>query len=118
MMGRVHLLPGTTNSSPTARGSYDSERTAVMTLSEFAHWLCLEIAGRYHQDPHRMLGTAPAAAWAASIATGVTPAVPTDLTRFLVSFLPVTRRPSAEKWTHLRANTLLVRRAANDCTTE
>ena len=23
MMGRVHLLPGTTDSSPTARGSYD-----------------------------------------------------------------------------------------------
>ena len=92
MMGRVHLLPGTTDSSPTARGSYDAESAAVMTLSEFAHWLCLEIAGRYHQDPHRMLGTAPAAAWAASIATGVTPAVPADPTRFLVSFLPVTRR--------------------------
>jgi putative transposase len=92
MMGRVHLLPGTTDSSPTARGSYDSESAAVMTLSEFAHWLCLEIAGRYHQDRHRMLGTAPAAAWAASIAAGMTPALPADPTHFLISFLPVTRR--------------------------
>jgi putative transposase len=125
MMGRVHLLPGTTDASPTARGSYDSESTAVvaqilardkqmrkvarivarderfvrlcncravMTLSEFSRWLCLEIAGRYHLDTHRMLGMAPAAAWAASIATGLTPVVPADPTRFLVSFLPVTRR--------------------------
>jgi putative transposase len=46
MMGRVHLLPGTTDASPEALGGYDSERTAVMTLSGFAHWLCLEIAGR------------------------------------------------------------------------
>jgi putative transposase len=92
MMGRVHLLPGTTDSSPPARGGYDSERTAVMTLSEFAHWLCLEIAGRYHHDTHRMLGMAPAAAWAASLATGVTPALPADPQRFLISFLPVTRR--------------------------
>jgi putative transposase len=92
MMGRVHLLPGTTDSSPPARGGYDSERTAVMTLSEFAHWLCLEIAGRYHHDTHRMLGMAPAAAWAASLATGVTPVLPADPQRFLISFLPVTRR--------------------------
>jgi len=63
-----------------------------MTLSEFAHWLCLEIAGRYHHDTHRMLGIAPAAAWAASIANGVTPVVPADLQRFLISFLPVVRR--------------------------
>jgi len=92
MMGRVHLLPGTTDASPSARGGYDSEKTAVMSLSEFAHWLCLEIAGEYHQDTHRMLGIAPAAAWAASIASGVTPVVPADPTRFLISFLPVTRR--------------------------
>lgn len=63
-----------------------------MSLSEFAHWLCLEISGEYHQDTHRMLGMAPAAAWAASIASGVTPVVPADPTRFLISFLPVTRR--------------------------
>jgi putative transposase len=92
MMGRVHLLPGTTDSSPSARGGYDPERTAVMTLSEFAHWLCLEIAGRYHHDTHRTLGMAPAAAWAASLAAGVTPVLPADPQRFLISFLPVNRR--------------------------
>jgi putative transposase len=92
MMGRVHLLPGTTDASPEARGGYDSERTAVMTLSEFAHWVCLEIAGRYHQEEHRRLGTSPAAAWAVSMANGVIPIVPADPERFLISFLPVVHR--------------------------
>jgi putative transposase len=92
MMGRVHLLPGTTDASPEARSGYDSERTAVMTLSEFARWLCLEIAGRYHQEEHRMLGVSPAAAWAASMAKGVIPVVPADPERFLISFLPVIHR--------------------------
>ena len=92
MMGRVHLLPGTTDASPEARGGYDSERTAVMTLSELAHWLCLEIAGRYHQDEHRILGMSPAAAWSASMARGIIPTLPADPQRFLISFLPVVQR--------------------------
>src|SRR5450755_2461392 len=78
--------------SPEARGGYDSERTAVMTLSEFAHWLCLEIAGRYHQDEHRILGMSPAAAWSASMAKGIIPTLPADPQRFLISFLPVVQR--------------------------
>jgi putative transposase len=33
MMGRIHLLPGSTESSPTARGSYQSENEAKLTLA-------------------------------------------------------------------------------------
>jgi putative transposase len=91
MMGKVHLLPGTTDASPAARGGYDSEATAVLTLPEFARWLSLEI-GQYHHHEHRMLGTTPATAWNASLATGVTPVVPAHPEAFLISFLPVTRR--------------------------
>ena len=91
MMGKIHLLPGTTDSSPAARGGYDSEATAVLTLPEFARWLSLEI-GQYHHHEHRMLGTTPAAAWNDSLATGVTPVVPAHPEAFLISFLPVTRR--------------------------
>jgi hypothetical protein len=36
MTGKVHLLPGTTDASPAARGGYDSEATAVLTFPEFA----------------------------------------------------------------------------------
>jgi putative transposase len=88
----VHLLPGTTDASPAARGGYDSEDEARLTLDEFREWLALEIAGRYHHSIHRMLGTTPAAAWADSLAGGVHPALPADSTRLLLSFLPMVRR--------------------------
>jgi putative transposase len=91
MMGKVHLLPGTTDASPAARGGYNSEATAVLTLPEFARWLALEI-GQYHHHEHRMLGTTPAAAWTDSLAAGITPVVPAHPEAFLISFLPVTRR--------------------------
>jgi putative transposase len=78
LMGRVHLLPGSTDSSPSKRTGYHSENEAKLTLSEFTEWLALEIAGAYHHGMHRMLGTTPAAAWAKSIAAGAIPALPAD----------------------------------------
>ena len=57
VMGRLHLLPGTSDASPAHRGGYQAEREASMTLAEFAEWLSLEIAGRYHHTVHRMLGS-------------------------------------------------------------
>ena len=92
VMGRVHLLPGTTDSSPSRRGGYQAEREACMTLAEFFGWLSLEIAGQYHHTVHRILGTTPAAAWNEGLARGVIAALPADPRRFLISFLPVVRR--------------------------
>jgi putative transposase len=92
MMGRVHLLAGSTDSSPTARGSYQSENEATLTLSEFSEWLCLEIAGQYHHNVHRMIGTTPAAAWAKSLARGTVPTLPADPARFVIGFLPIVHR--------------------------
>jgi hypothetical protein len=60
MMGRIHLLPGSTDSSPTVRGSYQSEDEAQLTLAELNEWLYLEIAGQYHHTIHRVIGTTPA----------------------------------------------------------
>jgi putative transposase len=37
----IHTLPGTTFSSPTARGAYDVEKNAALTLSEFERWLTM-----------------------------------------------------------------------------
>jgi putative transposase len=71
LMGRVHLLPGSTDASPSARGDYHSENEAKLTLAEFTEWLYFEIAGQYHHTIHRMLGTTPAASWTTSIAAGV-----------------------------------------------
>lgn len=92
MMGRVHLLPGSTDTCPTKRGSYQSENEAKLTLAEFSEWLHLEIAGRYHHTIHRMIGTTPAAAWAKSLARGTVPALPADPTRFVIGFLPIIHR--------------------------
>lgn len=92
MMGRIHLLPGGTDSSPTARGSYQSENEAKLTLAELNEWLYLEIAGQYHHDIHRMIGTTPAAAWAKSLARGTVPVLPADPVRFVIGFLPIVHR--------------------------
>jgi putative transposase len=92
MMGRIHLLPGSTDFSPTARGSYQSENEAKLTLAELNEWLYLEIAGQYHHDIHRMIGTTPAAAWAKSLARGIVPVLPADPARFVIGFLPIVHR--------------------------
>jgi putative transposase len=92
MMGRVHLLPGSTDASPSKRTGYHSENEAKPTLGEFTEWLALEIAGAYHHRVHRMLGTTPASAWAESIAAGAIPALPADPERFVIGFLPVIHR--------------------------
>lgn len=92
LMGRVHLLPGSTDSSPSKRAGYHSENEAKLTLREFTEWLALEIAGAYHHGVHRMLGTTPAAAWAKSIAAGAIPALPADPESFVIGFLPVIHR--------------------------
>jgi len=44
----IHALPGTTFSHPTARGTYDSDKTSALTLSEFERWLAIYIVEVYH----------------------------------------------------------------------
>ena len=92
MMGRIHLLPGSTDSSPTARGNYQSENEAKLTLAELNEWLYLEIAGQYHHDIHRMIGTKPAGAWVKSLGRGTVPVLPADPARFVIGFLPIVHR--------------------------
>ena len=48
MMGAVHLLPGTTFSSVSKRGTYESEERARLTMPELERWLTLQISGVYH----------------------------------------------------------------------
>lgn len=98
MMGKVHLLPGTTFSDVQAKGDLDPEKTAAMTLDEVERWLGHAIAGVYHRDLHRGLGITPLAAWQRGIAgDGTTlgrgePTAVTDARRFLIDFLPIARR--------------------------
>lgn len=98
MMGKVHLLPGTTFSDVRVKGNLNPEKTAAMTLDELERWLGNAIAGVYHRTVHRSLNTTPVAAWERGIVgDAITPGSgePTavdDPRRFLIDFLPIERR--------------------------
>jgi putative transposase len=98
MMGKVHLLPGTTFSNIQAKGDLNPEKTAAMTIDEVERWLGHAIAGVYHRELHRGIAMTPLTAWERGIAgdsttlgRGETTAV-TDPRRFLIDFLPIERR--------------------------
>ncbi len=101
LMGRVHLLPGTTTSNVAERGDYDSAKSATMTLAEFEAWLALEIAGRYHRQTHRALGISPLAAWQAALKDGLVPSLPGDARQFTLHFLPMEMRSLRKDGIHL-----------------
>ena len=98
MMGKVHLLPGTTFSNVSAKGDYDSEKHAAVTLDELERWLVHAITGVYHREVHRALSTTPIAAWERGISGDATtlgrgkPVAVSDPHRFLIDFLPIERR--------------------------
>lgn len=98
MMGKVHLLPGTTFSSIQAKGDLNPDNTAAMTLDEVERWLGHAVAGVYHRELHRGIATTPLAAWdrgirgdEATLGRGEPTAV-ADPRRFLIDFLPIERR--------------------------
>jgi putative transposase len=101
LMGRVHLLPGTTSSNVAERGDYDSAKSATMTLAELESWLALEIAGRYHRQTHRALGISPLAAWEAAREHGFVPSLPADARQFSLHFLPMEMRALRKDGIHL-----------------
>ena len=68
MMGKVHLLPGTTFSNVQAKGDLNPDKTAAMTLEEVERWLGHAIAGVYHRELHRGIAMTPLAAWERGIA--------------------------------------------------
>lgn len=98
MMGKVHLLPGTTFSDVRAKGDWNPEDTAALTLDEIERWLAHAIVGVCHHDLHRGIGTTPVAAWERGIlgdgqvsGRGMPTAID-DPRRFLIDFLPMERR--------------------------
>jgi len=98
MMGKVHLLPGTTFSNIAEKGDTNPEKTAAMTIDELERWLVHAITGVYHRSVHRALGIMPLAAWERGLrGDGVTPgcgepAAVSDPRRFLIDFLPLEHR--------------------------
>lgn len=102
MMGAVHLLPGTTSSNIAARGSYDPQKHAAMTLDELERWLALQIVGRYHAEIHSSLQLPPISAWDDAVAARRHPLrLPHDRERFLQDFLPFEERSIRRDGVHL-----------------
>ncbi|MGN2642438.1 Mu transposase C-terminal domain-containing protein [Nocardia takedensis] len=101
MMRMVHELPGTTFSNTGARGDYDSDKRAVLTLAELQRWMALAVAC-YHGEPHEGLGgRTPGGVWAEKAADLGAPPTVTNETAFLVDFLPVERRVLRRTGFHL-----------------
>ena len=98
MMGKVHLLPGTTFSDVHAKGDLNPDKMAAMTLDEVERWLGHAIAGVYHCDLHRGIGMTPLAAWKrGTLGDGLMlgrgePTAVGDPRRFLIDFMPIARR--------------------------
>lgn len=97
LMELVHALPGTTFSDIGQRGTYDSDRTACLTLEELERWLAVAIAKYYQRRPHQGLdGETPLRRYEAGVralaAEGSGIPVPRDARAFLIDFLPVVRR--------------------------
>jgi putative transposase len=97
LMQLVHVLPGTTFSSPRERGDYDSDKTACLTLEELERWLTVTIVKYYHLHPHRGLDDETPLhryqqGMQALAAVGRTVVTPRDSRAFLIDFLPVIRR--------------------------
>jgi putative transposase len=87
-IGEVHLLPGTTFSNIRAKGDYDAEGQACMTLKDFERWFALQV-GIYHGSVHRELGVPPLKAWTDGIAARSTQLrLPANHDQFLLDFLP------------------------------
>lgn len=98
IMGKVHLLPGTTFSNIQEKGDYDPSKEAAMTLDEVDRWLAHAIGGLYHHTVHRGIGMTPLAAWDLGINgddTQLGRGTPTpieDPRKLLIDFLPLERR--------------------------
>lgn len=93
-MREVHSIPGTTFSNIKQRDTYDSEKEASMTFSEFEAWLITFISKVYHKRVHKGIGRSPAEQWRIGIfgdgetmGVGV-PSLPRDQQTLLLDFLP------------------------------
>ncbi|MEO8250645.1 MAG: Mu transposase C-terminal domain-containing protein [Burkholderiales bacterium] len=103
VMGRVHLLPGTTGSNPQDKGAYPAEAESVLTVAELERWLALEICEQYHRRVHRGLRRSPLASWQEALrnAAGGLGALPDQPEQFALSFLPFERRNLRRDGLHL-----------------
>ncbi|RON80773.1 Mu transposase C-terminal domain-containing protein [Pseudomonas fluorescens] len=95
LMGKVHMLPGTTMSSSKAKGHYKSEKHAALTFVEFREWFIREVE-IYHKTTHSGIACSPLHKWENCYKNkngGFSyPAIIEDQLRLLIDFMPSKRR--------------------------
>lgn len=92
----IHTLPGTTFSSVTERGNYNSDKQACLTLSELEHWLTIAITKYYHVKLHTGIHLPPIKLYENGInqmkAAGKEFSGVQHEKAFLIDFLPIEHR--------------------------
>ncbi len=103
LMGRVHLLPGTTGSNTQDKGDYPAESQARLTMAELEQWLALEICEQYHHRIHKGIRRTPLVAWKAAVTAANAPArsLPDQPDQFVIGFLPFLQRKLRRDGLHL-----------------
>jgi putative transposase len=103
LMGRVHLLPGTTGSNAQDKGDYPAEAQARLTMAELEQWLALEICEQYHNRIHKGIHRSPLAAWQSAITAENAPvrSLPDQPDQFMIGFLPYVQRKLRRDGLHM-----------------
>ncbi len=95
-MKLVHTLPGTTFSNIEARGDYNSDKQACLTLSELEHWLTIAITKYYHLKLHTGIHQPPIKLYESGVAhmkqAGKEFSTIQNGKAFLIDFLPIVHR--------------------------
>lgn len=97
-MNTVHVLPGTTFSNITDKGTYKSQKEASLTLEELEQWFLEFVVNIYHKTEHRSIGMTPEEKFYQGMlgvgdgAIPYLPTVPADTLKLRMALLPAMQR--------------------------
>lgn len=97
-MNGVHILPGSTFSNITQKGTYDAQKQASMTLDELQQWFIEFIVNIYHKSIHSSFGMTPEEKFyqgMLGVGDGAIPFLPTlpaDTLKLRMALLPAIER--------------------------
>lgn len=97
-MEKMHLIPGTTFSSVEKKGTYDSSKHAIMTISELEQWYTDFIINIYHKTVHGTIHMTPEEKlYQGMLGVGdgtipFLPTVPSDTLKLRMALLPASER--------------------------
>lgn len=89
----IHGVKGTTKSNVQDKGAYDSEKNAILTVSEFNEWLAFKVI-EFNHSKHRGINGVPYRTYKDGLLGNESqpgagaPRLPNDFNRFFTDFLP------------------------------